>query len=32
MVQEQVVLSPCVLNGKGSGLFFGWVPRVPGVR
>ena len=31
MVQE-VVLSPCVLNGKGSGLFSGWAPRIPGVR
>ena len=31
MVQE-VVLSPCVLNGKGSGLFSGWAPRIPGER
>ena len=30
MVQE-VVLSPCVFHGKGSGLFFGWAPRATGV-
>ena len=31
MVQE-VVLSLCVLNGKGSGLFSGWGSRIQGVR
>ena len=30
MVQE-VVLSPCVFNGEGSGLFSGWAPRIPWV-
>ena len=31
MVQE-VVLSPCVLNGEGIGLFSGWAPRIPDIK
>ena len=32
LLVQEVVLFPCVFNGEGSGLRFGWAPRIPWVK